>query len=211
MTPKQRRRAGILSRAHSLYTMSHDTACVHCCFCPIIQVSWRIIRISHARTRARTIVASVTPLPLPLPLSSPLLPAFLSFSLCPYERTCVFGSAGRDGWARRSFGQGVVHGLPRDLRREIDALWEAIVAQPMHRQWRSHLATSISSSRRSFPNSAYPRVLRRYSRHPPRVDRTPTNYAFIREFKNSERTVLFSSIYHRRIPASINTASKFTN
>jgi len=102
-----------------------------------MQVSWRIIRISHARTRARTIVANGASLYLSLFFSVRSVHTSTA-----YIYTCVFGSAGRDGWARRSFGQGVVLGLPRDLRREIDALWEAIAAQPMHRQWRSHLATA---------------------------------------------------------------------
>lgn len=80
---KQRRRTDVLFQTHSLYTVSHDTACVHCCFSLVIQVSWWIIRILHARTRARTIVASVTsPVPFSLFLSVRISIAYVCIREC---------------------------------------------------------------------------------------------------------------------------------
>jgi len=122
MTPKQRRRAGVLFRAYSLYSVTRYRVYTLLLLSRNTGIVADNTNLARTYTGTHDIVASVT---------FPCLSLFFLWA----PRTCVFGSAGRDGWARRSFGQGVVLGLPRDLRREIDALWEAIAAQPMHRQW----------------------------------------------------------------------------
>lgn len=134
MIPKQRRRIlCVLFQAASRCTthcVTRYTVCAYICMCVytgccsllVIQASWRIIRISHARTHADThegthdlSVAAVTSLSLSFPF---FLSSSLSFSRESTASTRIFGSAGRDGWARPSFGQGaVLQGFPRDLPR----------------------------------------------------------------------------------------------
>jgi len=170
-----------------------------------MQVSWRIIRISHARTRARTIVANGASLYLSLFFSVRSVRTSTA-----YIYTCVFGSAGRDGWARRSLRTGrrawAPEGSPtRDWcvmggdRSATHA--SAMTVSPRHR---------ISSSWRSFLNST---ILRRYSQYLSWVDRILTSYVFIRDSpKYIFRTIILFSPIHRRIPTIwINKFTKWIN
>lgn len=128
MTPNRHRRF-VFSFKPTLCTRCHTIPCVYTATLPS-HTGIVADNVNLARTYAGT-------------HDPPYLSLFLSLprSRISVSRMCVFGSADRDGWVRPSFGQDVVLRLPRDLQREIDALWEAIAAQPMHWQWRPRFAT----------------------------------------------------------------------
>jgi len=127
MIPKQRRRILCVlfqTSSRCTHTVSHDSLymCVHWLLLPsrntgIVTDNTNLAR-THARGHARGYARSLCrrcycSFSLFLFLSLPL-----SFSRENIASTRIFGSAGRDGWARPSFGQGaVLQGFPRDLPR----------------------------------------------------------------------------------------------